>query len=574
MKKLLHYIIILLDKEDRKQFIIFIGCLLLSSLLSLAGIAAVIPVIHLLLDSKQIMQIHWLQSYSYLHVFCGAVMLLVSLYWLKNFAAFVVLKKQASFLYALVSKTQKKLFSSYMQADYKEHLNRSTPTLIKNINNETVMMAGYVILPLGILVTESISSCILLIFLLKLNFWFSFFIAMGLGFALTLFTRMTKQRALYHGQMRESAWEQMTQQVMQGLGGIKETKLYQKEKFFLKNFNQQAVHTQQASTFAYVYQQSSRFLIEATAISLILILLSAFMLHGANGTQMVILLSVFGVAAVQLLPSMNRLMTSVAQIKYGLPALKVVSQEIEQAKAKRNSFQCHSSQPCASAIFKNHIELKNITFKYRKDLVIDRISLSIPKEEKVAFVGQSGAGKTTLVDLIMGIYQPLSGQISIDDNPISSQENYSAYQQLFGYIPQMIYLYDCTIKENIAFGVSIDNIDEQQVKQCLEIASLSEFVNTLDQGINTVVGENGIRLSGGQRQRIGIARALYHNPEILVMDEATSALDDATEKEIVAALDKASENRTLITIAHRMSTIAHYDVVYTLDGGKLIEDFS
>jgi ATP-binding cassette subfamily C protein len=271
----------------------------------------------------------------------------------------------------------------------------------------------------------------------------------------------------------------------------------------------------------------------------------------------------------QLLPSLNRLMTAFTSIKYSLPALNVIAQELTDTTFPSSTLSVNLKVR-KSPLFQNELLLENICFTYPVGTIaLQDISLSIKKGQSIAFVGPSGSGKTTLADIILGLLKPQSGKILIDGLGLTD-ENLNAWHQHLGYIPQSIYLYDCTIKENIAFGVPYEEVPEEKVWKALNMASLKTFVEGLTEKLETQVGENGVRLSGGQRQRIGIARALYRDPDVLVMDEATAALDNQTEKEVTQAIGAAVENRTVITIAHRLSTIKNCTVIYVLDQGKVV----
>ncbi|MBK2006112.1 ABC transporter ATP-binding protein, partial [Francisella orientalis] len=315
--------------------------------------------------------------------------------------------------------------------------------------------------------------------------------------------------------------------------------------------------------FNQIFQIIPRFFIEAIAITFVLITLLVLIAFGESTNSIFILLSVFGVAATQLLPALNRIMQAVTSIKYSVPALKVIYEELEKYQNYTNSIE----DSFASGMkFEKNIHLENISYSYPDSTqALKNISLTIEKGKKTAFVGPSGSGKSTLVDLLMGFYTAQSSSIYIDDKQINSTK---LIQRLFAHIPQQIILYDTSIKENIAFGEPKASIDETKVWECLKVAQLDDFVSNLNKGLDTFVGENGIRLSGGQRQMLGIARALYQNPQILVMDEVTSALDNDTEKEVTNVIKKLKDI-TIITIAHRLSTIEGYDVVYNLINGSL-----
>jgi ATP-binding cassette subfamily C protein len=337
----------------------------------------------------------------------------------------------------------------------------------------------------------------------------------------------------------------------------------------LTAFEKDASLLKSSSTFQNTFQQAPRMMIEFIGLAVVMSVLCGFVLVGSSPQDMFILLGVFGVAAAQLLPSLNRLTQAMVQIKYGMSALEGIYRELKQVKQFDLDLLAQK-KIVKEPLFNSVISLNGLHYSYQDGTkALKGVSLDISKNKKIAFVGESGAGKTTLVDLIMGLYAPLRGDIKLDGSELSSDEAKLSFQKLFAYIPQSIVLYDKTIRENIAFGVNEGDIDDFRVKKCLEAALLDKFVEQLNKKEYTFIGEAGVRLSGGQRQRVGIARALYQNPQILVMDEATSALDNNTEKEVTEVLSRLT-NLTIITIAHRLTTIKDYDVIYVMKDGKVV----
>jgi ATP-binding cassette subfamily C protein len=282
------------------------------------------------------------------------------------------------------------------------------------------------------------------------------------------------------------------------------------------------------------------------------------------------MLSLFAIAAVRLMPSAKRIISTITTIRYSKDSVDVIHYDLLSLETTPTKTSLIKSTQTSSHLFQNTIELKNIYYQYpnASKLSLLGISLSITKGQAIALVGESGSGKTTLVDVILGLLPPSQGEILVDEENILS--NLTNWQSQIGYIPQSIYLCDDTIRSNIAFGLPLDQINEEQVWKSLRAAQLGELIRNLPDQLDTLVGERGIRLSGGQRQRIGIARALYHDPEILVMDEATAALDNNTEREFMEALESMSKDKTMIMIAHRLSTVKNCEHLYLMQQGKII----
>ncbi|OIN84816.1 ABC transporter ATP-binding protein [Francisella sp. TX07-6608] len=563
MKQFFRYFFGILDTTQKKRFFLYLFLLFLGSTSSMLGVGAVIPFVSALINPKYFDNIVILRSFSNFQIIFVSIVLLILAFWIKNIIGVILFWFQTKFLNSIVLDIQKKLFRLYILMDYESHLTRSTPTLIRNINSETNQLSSGIINPLGILMTDLFSCVFIVALLLYINFLFSFFTLLILGVSLFIFMLKIKGILDKYGKQRAEAWKSMTQTTMNGLSGIKEIKLYNKEKVFMSEFDEKAAMLNRSMQFNQIFQILPRFFIEAIAITFVLVTLLVLIVFGESINSIFILLSVFGVAATQLLPALNRIMQAVTNIKYSIPALKVIYEELSKYQNYSDSIE-NSHQLDIS--FEKNIRLENISYSYPDGTqALKNISLTIEKGKKTAFIGPSGSGKSTLVDLLMGFYTAQSGSFYIDDKQIN---NTSIVQRLFAYIPQQIILYDTSIKQNIAFGEPMTLIDEAKVWKCLKMAQLDDFVSNLNKGLDTFVGENGVRLSGGQRQRLGIARALYQNPQILVMDEATSALDNETEKEVTNVI-KELKDITIITIAHRLSTIEGYDKIYTLNNGIL-----
>ncbi|AJI57079.1 ABC transporter family protein [Francisella philomiragia] len=563
MKQFFRYFFGILDTTQKKSFFLYLVLLFLGSTSSMLGVGAVIPFVSVLVNPNQFDNISFLNGISHFQIILISIVLLILAFWIKNIIGVVLFWFQTKFLNSIVLSIQKKLFKLYISMDYESHLTRSTPTLIRNINAETNQLSNGIINPLGILMTDLFSCVFIVALLLYINFLFSFFTLLILGVSLFIFMLKIKGILTKYGKQRAEAWKSMTQTTMNGLSGIKEIKLYNKEKVFINEFDEKATMLNKSLQFNQIFQILPRFFIEAIAITFVLVTLLVLIAFGESTNSIFILLSVFGVAATQLLPALNRIMQAITSIRYSLPALKVINEELEKYQNYSETIEDSFNLDIK---FEKNIRLENISYSYPDGTqALKNISVIIEKGKKTAFIGPSGSGKSTLVDLLMGFYTAQSGSIYIDDKQINSTK---IIQRLFAYIPQQIILYDTSIKENIAFGEPKASIDETKVWECLKMAQLDDFVSNLNKSLDTFVGENGIRLSGGQRQRLGIARALYQNPQILVMDEATSALDNETEKEVTNVI-KELKDITIITIAHRLSTIEGYDKIYSLDDGVI-----
>jgi ATP-binding cassette subfamily C protein len=324
--------------------------------------------------------------------------------------------------------------------------------------------------------------------------------------------------------------------------------------------------------FQRVISQIPKPFLEVLAILAVLVVTVTFILLGRSLTEMLPVLALLAVAVVRMVPAFNSITSSLTAIRYQRSSLELVCDELLQFEQTPRSSRS-TAQRDSSVIhpLREAVRLEEVEYVYpnSSQKALDKISLTIRAGEVVALIGSSGAGKSTVVDVILGLLTPVSGRVMIDNWDL--QDNPPAWQRQIGYIPQDIYLLDDTIRRNIAFGLVDEAIDEQAVAAALVAAQLDEFIATLPDGLDTVIGNRGIRLSGGQRQRVGIARALYHNPRVLVMDEATSALDNETEREVIAAINRLRGDRTIIMIAHRLTTVRSCDRLYLLDGGRIVD---
>lgn len=553
-----------MDAEDKKNFLKYLLLLLFGGIVSMVGIGSIIPFIYLLIEPKKLSALPILNQFSYVQAVGIASLTLVLSFWLKNGTSFWVLKRQQVFLSTFAAKIRNKLFLAYINSPYHLHVRRNSSQLITNVNIEASQLSSQ-LSSIGNALNETLTSSFVLCLLLWVNVIFTTIVVGIILMTVKLFTSFTRGKAKFYGKMRATSGRELTKVISHGLGGIKETKIYQKESFFSKKAKSCAENFARSQVYATIFGQAARFIIETVGVTVLLGLIYAFILIGYSGQQVMLLISVFGATAVQFLPSMNRLTLALSQITYNSVSLDIIYNELKDYEPYLSNRNIVSPLP-----FYEEIRLENISYSYGKSLVLDNVNVTIPKGKKIALVGSTGAGKTTLVDIVLGILRPDKGKITCDKTVLNN-ENLSQWRSHFGYIPQMIYIYDCSIRENIAFGIERESIDDKEVWEALRQASLANFVREECQdGLDTIVGENGIRLSGGQRQRLGIARALYRNPDILVMDEATAALDNQTEREITKALENAEKNRTVITIAHRLSTIQNYDIIYMLEKGKVV----
>lgn len=482
-----------------------------------------------------------------------------------------------------------RLLNAHLSAPYTFHLSKNTATLIKNIVVETNKFCNGCLLPLLTIASNLVVITVLLLLLLYTSTLFlSLILTILLPTFLLFYTLGKKFRSW--GKAASVSQQEIIRIINHSLGGLKETRIIGVEPYFEHQMAQQVQILERVSTLFQASQILPRITIETFLVLAIITFVSIFALQGSE-QELTSILGVFAVASVRLIPAMSQFIQSIGQLQsntYILDMLHLDLRETEKLKAELRAYKPRqpSSGLNSSALLRNaktidkpltlfnRIDLKQVSYSYpgATEAAITDISFSIKRGQAIGLIGKSGAGKTTLVDVILGLLEPQSGDICVDGQSIYGDMR--AWQNLIGYIPQQIFLMDETIERNIAFGVPDNQIDSERLNKAIKAAQLEELVEQLPQGIKTSVGERGVRLSGGQRQRIGIARALYHEREILVLDEATSALDNETESLVNDAIRSLSGQKTMIIIAHRLSTVEHCDCIYLMQNGRVVQSGS
>jgi ATP-binding cassette subfamily C protein len=387
-----------------------------------------------------------------------------------------------------------------------------------------------------------------------------------LGLASALFLRTIRRKLTSLGEDEHRFRKLMMRNASQGLGGLKDLKVLGREAYFVRSFVASAWSYTRAGVYRATIFELPRLFLETIAVMTMLGVAALLIYQKRPMQDIVPVLTLLAIAAVRLMPSTNRIVSAIVGIRYGIPALDAIHKDFQSESQELPS---DAIEERSGPQFEHAIEFVDVRFRYANSIrdSLRGVSVRIEKGSAVAVIGASGAGKTTLVDVLLGLLKPTSGSVRVDGRDI--HENLGHWQRQIGYIPQHVFLADDTIRRNIAFGVADEQIDDERIKTVLESAQLRDFVGTLPAGVDTEIGERGARLSGGQRQRIGIARALYHDPPILVMDEATSALDHKTESLIVEVLEQLRGGRTMIVIAHRHSTVQHFENVLLIEDGRI-----
>ena len=565
-----------------KSLLFLLSLFILTSFLEVVGIGLVGPFIALATNPKMIYQNLWLSAiYTKLNLtteynfilLIGLVIVVV--FFVKAALSFSSQKYVFEFGFGQQAELSSRLMKAYLAAPYTFHLNRNSATLVQNIVSETDRFTNGLMMPLLTSISNGIVTLALIALLIKTNVMAVAIIGVVFLFAFAI-VYFLKDPLKRWGKEGTDARIEIFRAINHSLGGLKETKVIGCEPYFEAQLDEQVKKFGRSTALALSFSNLPRFMIEAFLITFLIIFTFLFITTNQNSQNLSSVLGIFALASIRLLPAVSNLLSSINGIRYASHALDQLYfdfKELEDKKEEQLSFSqsklLHASGELA--YLTGNVSLEDVVYRYpnAEKNSLDSISLTIRKGESIGLIGKSGAGKTTLVDVILGLLVPQSGDITVDG--VSIYTNIRSWQNMLGYVPQSIFLIDDTLRRNIAFGVPDHLIDENRLLRAIEAAQLSELVEQLSHGLETQVGERGVLLSGGQRQRVGIARALYHEREILVFDEATAALDNETEALVTEAIKSLSGIKTMIIIAHRLSTIEHCDRIYMLEKGQVIK---
>ena len=550
----------LLTVEEKKNLYFLTFFMFIIATLEVVGIASVLPFMDLAMSPEKIdnngffLSIIDYFSLSKKEFVISLGILSFLLLLISGIMQIVINKRLYTYTWDLNHTLSYRLITKYLKNDYAFFLDRNSSELTKNIITEVQQVVYGIYLSIVMILSRGIAVSMILLLLLFIDPLVCVLSAIILIGGYVIIYKLIKNIILKQGKIRTEAHEQRFKAISEAIGGIKEVKLMNKEDIFLKNYESPSKRFSDATAKNNIYPIMPKFIMEVIALGGIILVIVLLFSLDYNLNNIIPIATVFAIAGYKLMPSLQMVFKSLSEMKYNTKPLDILYKDLTEEDNNQ------IKQSDKDFIFNKCIEIKNISFRYSDNTknVLNNFSLKIPKGKILAIKGTTGSGKTTLIDILLGLLKPNSGQIYIDSMKIS-ENNVKLWQSKISYVPQFIYLIDDTISANIAFGDEKINMDK--VYWAAKQAMLEDVIDNLDNGYDTIVGEDGIKLSGGQRQRIGIARALYKKPSLLVLDEATSALDEVTEKAVMDNIYKFSSNCTVIMIAHRLSTIQRADEV-------------
>lgn len=570
---------------DRKQkwqlvglgIMIFIG-----GLLETLGVSAMIPVVQALLAPDELMG--YIDRIPVVKNLCDALSIttvkqvtmallygMMAIYVIKNLYILLLTYMQNTFITKNRNRMISRVMAEFLNRPYEKYLGVDIPTVFR-ITDSDIPQTFSLILAMLQLASEVVVSCLIFVVLLLNDPGMTLFIIAVFGLLTLFIVKVFKPRLNRIGARNQAIQSRIAKWRIQATYGLKDVKVLNREEFYVRNYYETGkIGAEVARNYA-VLNNMPRLLIETVFIVSVLGFLVVYINGGGDITAMVTTISAFAIAAVRVLPSVNRINTYITEIAYTQPSLDFVYDNLQEGMKTDAMLAERKAYSQVEKLKLDHqIELSHISFHYPDSdkNIFEDAHMIVPKGKSVGIIGTSGAGKSTIVDILLGLLHAQTGTITCDGVDIF--KNYESWLAQIGYIPQSIYLIDESIRDNIAFGIDADKIDEKRIWEVLEEAQLKEFVEELPEGLDTTIGDRGVRLSGGQRQRIGIARALYNDPEILVFDEATSALDNDTEAAVMEAVNSFHGRKTMIIIAHRLNTIEKCDMIYKVENMKLVE---
>ncbi len=570
------------DKKQKGQLVLLAVLILIGGVFETLSVSMMLPVVstiivpntlHEFIDKHEYLKeiIDSLGIDSDLKISVVLLVSLIAIFVIKNTYLLFLIHRQNTFVARARNDMISRVMREFLNRPYEDYLGADIPTVFR-ITDSDIPRVFSLVLALLSLSTELVVSVSLGVVLLFVNWQMTVLMVLVLLVMTFISVKILKPRLNDIGRHNQETQSRIARWRLQAIYGLKDVKVLNRQDFYIRNYYESGkVGADIARDYA-VLNSVPRLMIETVFMVTVLLFILTYILRGGDASLLIPQLTAFGVAAMRIMPSANRINTYITEIAYEQYSLDYVYENLTESMKTDKAMRAERAAIAGPELhLEDKIELKDISFKYpdADRNIFTKANMVVPKGKSVGIMGPSGAGKSTIVDILLGLLHVQGGEILCDGANIFS--NYDSWLSQIGYIPQSIYLVDETIRENIALGIDEDQISDERIWEVMEEAQLADFVRTLPDGLDTTIGDRGVRLSGGQRQRIGIARALYHNPEILVFDEATSALDNETEAAVMEAINGFHGKKTMVIIAHRLNTIANCDIIYEVKDEQINE---
>lgn len=577
IKEIWNKIIYILNSSQKRWGVIVLICIMFGALVETLGVSIIIPLVQAMISPDVIRasipfeSINiWLEKKTDTEIILALGIFVVLIYIFKNIYLIFLSYLRSWYSCKIQKEVAVKMMNSYMQRGYMFFLNTNISELLRGVGGDVSGLYNVIFQSFKI-ITEGLTTICICIFIMITDFYMALIIACIGVICILVVTGVFKNKMSKYGKIYRRYIGITNQNSIQAFEGIKEILVMKREEYFKKSYEDSYKVMQKANVISSVASESPAYVIEGVCVAGMIAVVCFKVITSTDVETLIPNLAAYAIAAFRILPSLGRISSGVNGLIYSVPSMNACYDNVYKAEQfAKEAVKEHniSTEQTKELKFEEKIQLHNIGWKYSEEGpdVLRGVTFDIEKGTSVAFIGQSGAGKTTLADIVLGLLHPQEGDVLVDGKSIFASP--IEWANIIGFVPQSVYLIDDTIRKNVAFGIDEKEIDDEQVWAALEQAQLAEFVRTLPKGIENVVGDKGVRLSGGQRQRIAIARALYKDPEILVLDEATSALDTDTESAVMEAIELLQGQKTMIIIAHRLTTIENCDVVYEIKDGK------
>lgn len=569
-----HKLNYILDRKQKKLCVLILFMTIIGALLETLGVSIIIPLIQAFVSAEQLLKNEYIKliadtfhivTTKQLIVLISAAVILI--YIFKNLYMTILSYARLKFSVKVRRELSVKMMNSYMEREYVFFLGANTADIIRNVGYDITGVYS-ILFQMFHIIAEALTAACICVFIIKTDVVMAVSVILLMGVALSFLLLVFQNKMKKSGDIYREWTGKVNKYLFETFQGVKDVIVFRREKYFIDQYEVSFSNQQDAEIAKTFAAERPPYFIEAFFVSGLIGVVSFKVLTGNDASEFLPQLGAFAVAAFRILPSVGRISANFNQFVYACPSLNAAYENLREVESYKMESRIKADVGKEKKAFRNEIVIKDIYWKYPNvdRYVLEGLDLVIKKGKSIALIGESGAGKSTLADILLGLLVPKQGDVLVDG--VSIYEMMTSWKMTIGYVPQAVFLTDDTIRNNIAFGMDEKEIDEAKLRRAVEKAQLMDTIEKLPAGMDTILGERGTRFSGGQRQRVAIARALYNDPDILILDEATAALDNDTENAVMEAIDALQGYKTLVIIAHRLTTIRNCDEIYEIRDGK------